>query len=401
MTRVVLTSGKGGVGKTTVAAATAVRAAELGHKTLALSLDRAHNLGDVLGVALSAEPGEVPGAPGLVALEADPQAELRRHWGALEGYLARLLEWAGLGGAEADEIAVFPGLEELLVLSRLTELVEAGSYDLIVVDLAPTASSLRLLSFPEMMTGPIGKLVRWERSLLRLARPLARRALSMPVPEDDAYDALEAVAARLGRLKELLTDPERAVVRLVSIPERVVLDETRAAFTLLSLFGMCVDAVVMNRVLPDELDEGYLAEWTRIQAEQISRASEELSGVPLLKLRFQPAEVMGARALREAARELYGERDPSAAFVAEPPLRFHDDDGETVLELRLPHIDASTLDLKQRGDDLIVSAGGWRRLLQLPPSLRGRAVDDATFERGALSIRFERPNVLPTKPEVI
>ena len=187
MTRVVLVSGKGGVGKTTVAAATGVLSAKRGHRSLVASLDRAHNLGDVLGVELGAEPTAVPGAAGLWALEADPQVELRRQWRALSGYFARLLEWAGIGGAEADEIAVFPGLEELLVLSRLTELVESKKYGLVVVDLAPTASSLRLLSFPELMAGPFGRFVEWERRFLRLARPAMRRLMSIPIPEDETY----------------------------------------------------------------------------------------------------------------------------------------------------------------------------------------------------------------------
>jgi arsenite-transporting ATPase len=390
MTRVVLVSGKGGVGKTTIAAATAVRAAELGHRALVVSLDRAHNLGDVLGAKLTGEPLPVEGVPGLDAFEADPQAELRRSWRALSAYFARLLAWAGLGGAEADEVAVVPGLEELLILTRLTEIVESEASDIVVVDLAPTASSLRLLSFPELMAGPIGRFARWERSFLKLMRPAVRRATRAPIPDEELYDAIDTIAARLGRLRAILTDPERACVRLVGIPERVVLEETRAAFTLLSLFGLCVDAVVLNRVLPEEAGAGYFGRWAAIQAREIARAKEQFASAPVLELRFMPDEVMGPAALRDAARELYGDRDPALAFVERAPVRYRDEAEGTVLELWLPHADGRGLDLKQRDDELIVSARGWRRQLPLPASLRGRAVRSARFRDGALRVLFER-----------
>ena len=386
MTRVVLVSGKGGVGKTTIAAATAVRAAELGHTALVASLNRAHNLGDVLGTKLTAEPTAV--APKLWAMEADPQLELRRQWTALSGYFARFFTWAGLGGAEADEIAVLPGVEELLVLSRLTELVESDRYAVVVVDLAPTASSLRLLSFPELMAGPLGRLLKLERSFMRVTRPALKRVLKMPLPEDDAYHALEELGRRLLHLRQVLTNPAAAFVRLVSIPERVVIDETRSAFTSLSLFGLCVDAVVLNRVLPAELARGYLGAWTRIQAREIARAEEQFGTAPIFKLRFQPDEVIGVPALSRVAREVYGDRDPSQPFVEAPPLRFSEEEGRTTLELRLPHAVGRALDLKQRGDDLIITVGGWRRQLPLPPSLRGRQVQSARFSGGALLIRF-------------
>jgi arsenite-transporting ATPase len=382
MTRVVLVSGKGGVGKTTVAAATAIRAAALGHRTMVVSVDRAHNLGDVLGVKLGATPIEV--APGLDALEADPQAELQRQWGVLQGYFARFFEWAGLGGAEAEEIAIFPGLEELLLLTRVAELVETAEYDLVVVDLAPTASSLRLLAFPELMAGPIGRMVKWERRFL----PALRHVIDAPLPEDELYVAIDQIARRLATLRDLLTDPERTVVRLVSIPERVVVDETQRAFTLLALFGFTVDAVIVNRVLPPDIG-GYLGRWLEIQARECARASELFAAASVAELRFQPDEVIGLDALANAAREMYGDRDPSRALVARPPLRFETDGSATVLVIELSHAPARALDLRQRDDELIVTLGGWRRRLALPPSLRGRDVTDAKFSGGALRIHFE------------
>jgi arsenite-transporting ATPase len=389
MTRILLVSGKGGVGKTTVAAATGVGAARAGHRVVVASVDRAHNLGDVLGTELGPDPLPVPGARGLFAFEADPQHELERRWRTLSAYFARLLEWAGVPSAEADEVAIFPGLEELLVLTRLQEIVERGEHDLVIVDLAPTASSLRLLSFPEMMAGPFGRLVKWERSILKLLRPAARRVMSVPVPDDEIYETLLQLAESLGRLRTLLTDPKRTVVRLVSIPERVVVDETCSAHTLLSLFGMCVDGVVLNRVLPPEAASGYLAQWAGIQAREAKRARERLAGAPIFELRFQQTEVLGVQALAAAAAEIYGKRDPASAFATRSPLRIRArNKKETILELDLPGAEEGKLDLKQRGGELVVTLGGWRRQLPLPPSLAARSVQSASFADGTLSVCF-------------
>lgn len=386
MTRLLLVSGKGGVGKTTLAAATAVRAAERGLRTLVVSVDRAHNLGDVLGAKLGAEPTAVPGLERLSAMEADPQRELKEREGALQGYLARFLEWSGVAASHADEVAVIPGLEELLVLARLATLAEDGAWDLVLVDLAPTASSLRLLSFPEMMEGALGRFARFERSFFRVTRPAFKKMTSMPVPEDQVYESLEALAGRLGRLRQLLLDPARTTVRLASIPERVVVDETRAAFTLMSLFGLTVDGVVLNRVLPDELERTSLSAWVRIQAREIARAREAFPGVPVRTVPFQGDEVLGVDALSRLASALYGDEDPVPAN-AEAPVRF--EPGSPTLRITLPHQKAAgALDLQQQGDELIITLGAWRRRLLLPASLAGRAVREARLARGTLHIDF-------------
>lgn len=384
MTRLLLISGKGGVGKTTIAAATAVRAAEAGKRTLVVSVDRAHNLGDVVGVKLGAAPVPVPGCPGLFAMEADPQAELREHEAALHSYFSRLLAWAGVSASQADEVAVIPGLEELLVLSRLAALVDEGGYDTIVVDLAPTASS-RLLSFPDLMAGPLGRFAKWERQFLKFARPAAQKLTSAPVPEDALYDTLELLAAGLARLRAVLADPQRTTVRLVCIPERVVVDETRSAFSLLSLFGLTVDGVILNRVLPDELTSTSLGAWVQIQAREIARAKESFAGVPVQPLAFQATEVLGLAELSRVGRALYGEGDPSARVLETRPVRFEPE----ALTIALPlHLAAGALDLQQQGDELIITLGGWRRRLSLPQSLQGRDVLRAKLAAGTLRVDF-------------
>ncbi len=389
MTRVILVSGKGGVGKTTVAAATSVMAARCGHRTIVVSMDRAHNLGDVLGAKLGAKPAPVAGCKHLRAMEVDPQTELREHEAALEGYFARLLSWAGVAsGIHADEVAVIPGLEELLMLSRLAIVIDEADADVVVVDLAPTASSLKLLSFPELMAGPLGRLAAWERRFLRIARPAAKKLMSAPIPEEATYEAIDALTSRLRALRDLLVDASRCVVRLVSIPERVVVDETRSAYTALSLFGLTVDSIVMNRVLPKELARGYLGEWTRIQTREIERARASFPGLDLRQLRFQPGEVLGVAALEETGDELYGSTDPARFTRTTPPLRFHTEKGTPTLSLSLPHANDRELDLQQRDGELIVTVGAWRRQLLLPDSLRARDVTNARFANGTLRVEF-------------
>ncbi len=383
-----LVSGKGGVGKTTVAAATAAGAATHGHRTLAISLNRAHNLGGVLETALGPEPVAVEGQPGLFALEADPQAELERQWRVLSRYFTRFLAWAGVGGAEAAEVAVLPGLEELLVLTRLVDVVESGDYDVVVVDLAPTASSLRMLSFPELLTGPLGRLLSLERSVMRFARPAMKRMTQAPLPEDEVYDAIENIAGQLQRLRELLVDPARTVVRLVAVPERIVIDESKSAYALLSLFGLCVDCLVLNRVLPDGAAVGWFESWGRVQKRERARAEQELAGLELRELAFQKDEVSGVRALARCAREIYGARDPAAPFSSEAPARFSDVDGAPQLELHIPSTERSDVNLLARPDALIITVGGWRRQLPLPASLQGRAVERARFVDDKLVVHF-------------
>lgn len=387
MTRLLLVSGKGGVGKTTVAAATAERAAAAGHRTLVVSVDRAHNLGDILGARLGPNPSAVASAPRLFAMEADGQTELSTHEALLRGYFARLLAWAGVAPTQADEVAVIPGLEEMLLLSRLATLVEGEAYDVLVVDLAPTASSLKLLSFPELMAGPLGRFARWERQFFRITRPAVTKLSSMPVPDDEFYEGFELLAERLRGLQRLLGDPRRCSVRLVATPERVVVEETRSAYTLLSLFGLAVDLVVMNRVLPSDLEGTSLGGWLAVQSRELARATEAFAGTPVRPLPFRPTEVLGLEALADLGRALYGEEDPAKPSTSAPPITFGRD-GRS-LTVALPHRDAAgVLDLQEQAGELIITLGGWRRRLLLPASFRGRAVSRAKLSDGALRVEF-------------
>lgn len=382
-----LFSGKGGVGKTTVSAATAVRAAALGHRTLVASLDRAHNLASVLGAGHCDTP--TPLSDRLAVVELDPQAELARSWSVVAGPIGHLLRWLGVKGAAADEIAVFPGLEELLLLARLADLAEDPAWDLLIVDLAPTASSLRYLSFPDLMAGTFGRLAKLERLLLGVGRPALRTFSDLPVPDDAFYDALDRMAASLGRLRDRLVDRARTRARLVTLAERIVVDETREAFTALSLYGIAVDGIVVNRLIPPEADGAWLQRWRAAQARELRRLDEVLPGVPRRTLALQEAEPAGLSGLDSVGRALWGCDDPAGFDPVDPPIRVAEVDGAPELSLALPAASPESLDIRHDGDALIVTVGTWRRAVSLPTRLRHRAVRRAVVRGGRLIVQFD------------
>ncbi|KLU59005.1 arsenical pump-driving ATPase [Peptococcaceae bacterium CEB3] len=387
-TKMLIISGKGGVGKTTIAASTATAAAIRGYRTLVVSLDRAHSLGDVLQYRLGSLPINVPGLAHLEAMEIDPQSELNSNRAILKTYFRRLLAYLGMDGVEAEEMSIFPGLEELLVLTRLSELVDNGGYDLIVADMAPTASSLRYLSFPDMMEGVLGKLVKWDQRMANLVRPFQGNLLKIPVPEDEVYDNFRELARSLGGLRKLLTNSARTAVRLVMTPENIVLEETRRTFAYLSLFGLMVDSVIINRILPEEATRGYLHVWGKIQEQVLALAREGFAGLPMQTVHFRPTEVLGVQQLRQTAVELYDKNDPADFQATDPPLSYQKEGDITIMALHLPNIAGDSLDLRRRNQDLIITVGGWRRVILLPDFLAGYSVGKARLSEGYLKISF-------------
>lgn len=387
-TKIIIVSGKGGVGKTTIACATAVAAADAGQRTLVVSLDRAHSLGDVLGVTLNSDATRVPGCENLEAMEMDPQNELAKNGTILKGYMERLFSYLGVKGATVQEMAVFPGLEELLLLSHLMDLAASGKYDLIVTDMAPTASSLRYLSFPDMMEGVFGKLLLWDQRLSQFLRPFQGKHLQLPVPENEVYDSVRHFASTLSRLKDILQDPKRTVVRLVMVPESIVLEETRRAFTYFCLFGLTVDAVIVNRILPNDVVNGYFAKWHEVQSRILNQAKESLADLPLLQLEFQREEVLEVESLRRLATVLNDQTVLGKLGDVTPPMTYSREGENTVLTLRLPNARPDGLDLRLGNGELTVTVDGWRRKVALPDFLSGHTVTKARFSDGKLAVRF-------------
>ena len=384
--RILLVTGKGGVGKTTVAASTALAAADRGHRTLVSSTDPAHSLADALDVVLGDRPTRV--VDNLDGQQIDTQEQLERHWGSIRDQLMNVFDWGGVGGIEAEEFLVFPGMDELFALLDVNEHARSGDYDLLVVDCAPTAETLRLLSLPEVLSWYFERVMPTERRIMRAARPFLSRMTDLPVPEDRVFEAAQTVFEGVEQVKELLADPKVTSARLVINPEKMVIDEARRTYTYLGLFGYGVDGVIVNRVLPDSVSDPYFAKWLDIQAGHLATVDSAFAEVPRLRLRLFDDEMVGVDRLRRMGAELYGDLDPLTDFEAVSPFSLREEGEEVVVEMDVPFAEKSELDVMRRGSELAITLGPYRRSLVLPDSLQRRPVIAATLTDGRLRIRF-------------
>ena len=384
--RVILITGKGGVGKTTVAAATALRAADLGHRTLVISTDPAHSLGDAFDMPLGDAPGKI--ADNLWGQQIDAQHRLERYWGKVRDYLADLFDWGGLQGIEAEELLVFPGMDELFALAEVQDHVASGRYDLVVVDCAPTAETLRLLSLPEALSWYMEKLFPMERKVAKMVRPVLSRLMSMPIPADDVFAAGEGFYARIEGVRRVLVDPAITSARLVINLEKMVVAEARRTYTYLGLFGYAVDAAVVNRILPESVTDPYFKRWREVQAEHLETVEEGFADVEVLRLRLFDEEMVGVDKLKIVGEELYGERDPLERLSEGRPFSIRDDGDAVVVEMAVPFAEQAAVDVVRHHDELYVTVGPYRRSMVLPDSLKRREVVGAKLSGGTLRIRF-------------
>jgi arsenite-transporting ATPase len=387
--RIILYTGKGGVGKTTVAAATALRAAELGYRTVVLSTDPAHSLADAFGTPLGPEP--VPVASNLWGQETDVYYNLRRWWGTVHNWLRALLLWQGVDEMEADEVAAVPGMEELANLLWVNHHHESGDYDVVVVDCAPTGETLRLLSFPDSARWWIDKLLPIQRRLSRVLRPMMRPLTSMPVPEQEVFDAVEDLVRQLARLHAVLSDRGLSSMRLVVNPEKMVIRETQRTFTYLNLYGYVTDAIVCNRVLPAGVGDGFFAHWKEAQAGYVHFIDEAFAPLPVLSIPLLRDEVTGLEALREMAGHLFGDDDPTRIYYPSVAHEVRAEDGGFVLSLGAPFATKDEVSLAQRGDELSVQVGAHRRNILLPRVLSGLRAASARMDGSRLNVYFPRP----------
>ena len=397
--RVLLFTGKGGVGKTTTSAATAALAARRGLKTLVLSTDPAHSLADALGVELGHEPTEitVDGTVGLYGQQVDTQRAFEDSWREVQHYLREVLEQGGVDPLEAEELTVLPGADEVLALLELRAQAESGRWDVVVVDCAPTAETLRLLALPGALGWYMERVFPRERRVVRSLRPVLSQLAGLPMPPDKVFAAVERLHAELAAAQNLLTDPARSSVRLVLTPEAVVVAEARRTLTSLSLYGYRVDGVVANRVFPAGSTDPFLAGWVAAQAEQLAGIAASFGALPVWRSAYRGAEPVGLPDLLDLADDLYGDSaaeygDPFAVVETPEPIgveRVASD--EFVLTVALPHADKRDVDLVRKGDELVLTVGSHRRALALPSVLRRCVVDGAALRDGVLRVRF-RPD---------
>ena len=392
--RVLLFTGKGGVGKTTTAAATAALAASRGCKTLVLSTDPAHSLADALGVPVGSVPTEVD--TGFYAVQVDTQVAFERTWRDVQDYLRGVLERAGVDALQAEELTVLPGAEEVLALLELRRQVASGRFDLVVVDCAPTGETLRLLALPEALRWYVEKVFPAQRRALRAVRPLLSRVSGPAVPHDSVFEAVARLHTQLSEVRELLTAPTTSV-RLVLTPEAVVVAEARRTLTSLALYGYRVDGLVANRVFAASGD-GWTAGWVAAQQQQLAAVRRDTAPLPMLESAYAAGEPVGLQALIDVGEALYGDQDPSRSEPVEDLVGVTQDRDGFLLSLALPLARLEDVDLARSGDELVVTVGGRRRLLALPGALCRCTVTGARLLGGRLVVRFEPDPALWPQP---
>lgn len=386
--RLILYLGKGGVGKTTTAAATAVRAAELGHRTLVVSTDVAHSLADALDVPLQSQPTQV--APNLWGQEINVLDEVRRHWGQLQSYLQNVLRRKGVNEVAAEELSVIPGMEEVVSLMHIRRQAREGNFDAVIVDAAPTGETVRLLTMPETFQLYAGRVLNWESATVKLARPFVRAL----VPASDVFDSLPKFMAEVEELRTTLTNPDISSYRLVLTPERMVLKEAQRAATYLALYGYPVDGAVLNRVLPDDVQgEGFLKRLYDIQQGYRKEAHSLFAPLPIWEAPYEARDLRGVEDLSRLGCTLFGAADPTQIFFRGATQELTKSGDEYVLRLPLPHVELNKVNMTKRGDQLFVEIGNFRRELILPLTLADREATRAVFKNGTLEVRFGPPQV--------
>jgi len=379
--RTILYTGKGGVGKTSVAAASARACAAAGLRTVVLSTDPAHSLSDSLEAPLGPEPTQIEA--NLFGQEVQAQEEMERNWQSVQAWLGDLLAERGIDRISAEELTVPPGMDELFSLLWIKRHHEEGEFDCVIVDCAPTGETLRLLSFPDVVTWWLERLLPSQRKLA----PFARTLFDMPLPGDAVFEDLERLARNLVAMNGILRDRARTSIRLVTNPDRMVVKEAMRTFTYLNLYGYLTDAVVVNRLLPPD---GYFAAWRAVQDEQLALARSAFDPVPVLTAAYYEREVMGPEMLDRLGSEVFGGRDPAVILHDELTQELVTDNGRATLRVKVPFAERDDLSLKKIGLEVIVRAGTQKRTIMLPPALAGYATSGARFDDGRLEIVFEK-----------
>ena len=391
--RIILYTGKGGVGKTTIAAATGIKLAALGYKTIVISLDAAHSLRDAFDnherlVHQRAEK-QIQIRDNLWIQEINVQEAIVEYWHDVYSYIRSLLNRSGLDSLVAEEIAVFPGMEEICALLYINQYVREKSYDVIILDCAPTGESLRFVSIPTTLEWYMSHIFKLERNLARVAGPVIERVSSVPIPRDNYFQNIQDLFDKLEGIDGVLTDPKITTVRLVTNPEKIVIKETQRAFMYFCLYGLCIDAVIINRIFPDGVDSGYFEAWKRSQQHYIEEAMDYFSDVPIWKVNLFTEEIVGEQGLHRLADTLYSGINPADRFSEERPYQFEKMADSYRLSMRLPFLSKEEIGLTKHGDELIVTVGSFKQHIALPRTLANKKTTGAKLTGDQLVIQFE------------
>ena len=392
--RILLFSGKGGVGKTSLAAATGLELSRLGYRTLVMSVDPAHSLADAFDLETDLFHGKTgdpyPISDRLAIHEVNIQKEIKRHWKEISSYVVSVLRTTGISDVEAEELAILPGMEELSAMMYVNQFRREQRYDVIVLDCAPTAESMRFVSMPTTLEWYMKHIFAFQRGLLKAVRPIANRVAPFELPSDNYFDNIQNLFGRLAGIDELLEDPQITSVRLVTNPERMVLRETQRAFVYFTLHGLAVDGILVNRVLPPEVTDAYFQEWRASQARILEEIDAYFAPVPVKRIPLFTHEVLGRERLEELARVLYATgEDPAAIGRTEAPYTFAKRDGHYEIRLQLPFAAKGEVGLFKKGDELVVEIGTLRRHIGLPTSMAGLSPSRAKLENRILTVEMK------------
>ena len=392
--RILLFSGKGGVGKTSLAAATGLELSRLGYRTLVMSVDPAHSLADAFDIETELFHGKTgdpyPIDERLAIHEVNIQKEIKRHWKEISAYVVSVLRTTGISDVEAEELAILPGMEELSALMYVNQFRREERYDVIVLDCAPTAESMRFVSMPTTLEWYMKHIFSFQRGLLKAVRPIANRVAPFELPSDNYFDNIQNLFGRLTGIDALLEDPQITSVRLVTNPERMVLRETQRAFVYFTLHGLAVDGILGNRVLPLEVTDAYFQEWRASQARVLEEIDAYFAPVPVKRIPLFTHEVLGRERLEELARALYANgEDPAAIGRTEAPYTFAKCEGHYEVRLQLPFAAKGEVGLFKKGDELVVEIGTLRRHIGLPTSMAGLSPTRAKLENRILTVEMK------------
>ena len=384
--RVILYTGKGGVGKTSMAAMSACHMEKQGKKVLVMSTDAAHSLSDSFQVNLGKEPTNIN--ENLDALEIDTVYESEKAWKHMKEYFRQFLTAKGGEGIETEELLVFPGLEELFSMFKILEMYESGAYDVIIVDCAPTGETLSLLKYPEQLEGFMRKVLPIKRKGVKVAGPAVEKIMKIPMPKDSVFDDLEYVMEKMGRLQQLMLNKDVLSVRIVTTPERIVIKEAKRNFTYMHLYNYNVDAILVNKIYPENAMEGYFSKWMEKQQEGLTEIKESFSEIPIFQFMLQKSELCGRKALEKAAEELWKDTDITSVLFSKEIYQFTKEDGEGKLKIYLPFADKEELDLRQNDGEIILSVKNEQRRFPMPVEMVEKDIVGAKVEGEYLVVMF-------------